>query len=288
MSEYQGVLRVVSTDTPAWWGPGPVSQSYLTTLRVQGGSLAQIGQVGGLGQGERVYAVRMLGDTAYVATFQQVDPLYTIDLSNPAQPTVRGEVDIPGYSAYLQPIGNDLLLGVGQGVDPTTNEPTGTQVSVFDVSDLAHPKLVATDALGEGWSAVESDSHAFLYWPATGLVVVPFGQEAVALGVSSSGALHELGRIVQNQAQSSSLPDIDRAVVDGSALLTVSSAGVGANDLTSLAGLGWAAFPDAVEPPVPVPLPSPQPGPLPPPQPVPAGPTQAAPGVAIGGKPRVP
>jgi len=256
MSEFQGVLRVVSTETPAWWGNGPASQSYLTTLKVGSGGLTQLGQVGGLGQGDRVYAVRMIDDTGYVVTYKQVDPLYTIDLHDPTNPQVLGQLDLPGYSSYLQPISDTLLLGIGQNVDPNTNEPTGTQVSLFDVSDLKNPTRVVTYSLGQGWSDAESDPHAFLYWPATNLVVVPFGQQAVALRVTQSG-ISELGRIVQTQAASSSLPQIQRSLVVRSALLTVSDAGVAANALSDLSSLGWAAFP--APPPTPIPVPLPQP-----------------------------
>ena len=258
MSDFQGVLRVVSTDAPAWWGSGGDTQSYLTTLGQGNGGLVQLGRVGGLGQGDRVYAVRFVGNAGYVVTFKQVDPLYTLDLSDPANPKVAGEVTLPGYSSYLHPIGNDLLLGIGQDVDTTTNEPTGTQVSLFDVSDLAHPTRLFHDSLGQGWSEAESDHHAFLYWAPTGLVVVPFGQQAVAMHVSRAAGITELGRIVQTQANQSSLPTIDRSIVVGSSLLTVSSAGVAANGLTSLASLGWAAFPVATTltpPPIRVPTP---------------------------------
>jgi uncharacterized secreted protein with C-terminal beta-propeller domain len=253
LSEFQGVLRVVSTDAPAWWGGGPASQSHLTTLRPQNGSLAQVGQLDGLGRGERVYAVRMIGATGYVVTFRQVDPLHTLDLGDPTHPKVAGELELPGYSSYLHPISGDLLLGIGQNVDPTSNEPKGTQVSLFDVSRPAHPVRLAEATLGQGWSQAESDHHAFLYWQPTGLVVVPFGQQAVAMHVSRAG-IDELGRVVHTQAHQSQLPQIDRSAVVGKALLTVSSGGVAANALTSLASLGWTAFP------TPSPKPVPQPG----------------------------
>jgi uncharacterized secreted protein with C-terminal beta-propeller domain len=258
LSEFQGVLRVVSTDAPAWWGSGGSdTQSYLTTFQQGGGGLVQAGRVSGLGQGEKVYAVRMIGNAGYVVTFKQVDPLYTIDLSDPANPQVLGQLTIPGYSAYLHPINDNLLLGIGQNVDPQTNEPTGTQVSLFDVSDLKHPTLLYRSALGQGWSAAESDHHAFLYWPATGLVVVPFGQQAVGMRVSRTTGITELGRIVQTEANLSSLPQINRSVVVGSSLLTVSDAGVKASGLSSLASLGWAGFPTPTPPPVPLPYPMP-------------------------------
>jgi uncharacterized secreted protein with C-terminal beta-propeller domain len=257
LSEFRGVLRVVSTDTPAWWGTGPASQSYLTTLRSQNGGLAQVGQLDGLGRGDRVYAVRMIGDTGYVVTFKQVDPLYTIDLHDPAHPQRLGKLELPGYSSYLHPISNTLLLGIGQNVDPQTNEPAGTQVSLFDVSDPGHPIRLHQATLGQGWSQAETDHHAFLYWPTTGLVVVPFGQQAVAMHISRAAGISELGRVVHDQARQSQLPQIDRSLVVGNNLLTVSSAGVASNRLTSLASLGWAAFPSPTPAPTPLPVPPP-------------------------------
>jgi uncharacterized secreted protein with C-terminal beta-propeller domain len=248
MSEDQGVLRVVSTDAPAWWGPGqPDSQSFLTTLRARAGTLARLGQVGGLGKGDRVYAVRMIGDTGYVVTFRRIDPLYTLDLHDPAAPKVLGELEIPGYSSYLHPVGSDLLLGIGQYVAPNANEPSGTQVSLFDVKNPRHPTRLAEARLGQGWSAAESDHHAFLYWPATGVVVVPFGQQAVAMHVGRSG-IRELGRVNHSRSRQSQLPQIDRSVVVGRGLFTISSGGVAANDLSTLVSLGWAAFPEAPQP----------------------------------------
>jgi uncharacterized secreted protein with C-terminal beta-propeller domain len=255
LSEFQRVLRVVSTDTPAWWGTGPASESYLTALRLQNGRLTQLGRLGGLGRGDRVYAVRMIGDTGYVVTFKQVDPLYTIDLRVPAQPKLVGQLDLPGYSSYLHPISDNLLLGIGQNVDPQTSERAGTQVSLFDVSNPGRPTRLYHATLGQGWSAAESDHHAFLYWPATRLLVVPFGQQAVAMHISRTAGITEFGRIVHTRARQSQLPQIDRSVVVGKALLTVSSGGVASNGLTSLASLGWAAFPPPTPGPQPVPLP---------------------------------
>jgi uncharacterized secreted protein with C-terminal beta-propeller domain len=251
LSDFQGVLRVVSTDTPAWWGDSSGdSQSFLTTFRASGGKLSQVGQLGGLGQGERVYAVRFIGNDAYVVTFKQVDPLHTIDVSDPAHPKLLGMLTLPGYSAYLHPIGDNLLLGIGQDIG-AHNEPTGTQISLFDVSDLAHPTRIAHASLGQGWSAAESDHHAFLYWPATGLVVVPFGQQAVGMHVGKGG-IDEIGRIVQLDAKSSSLPEIERSLVVRGAVLTVSMQGVKASDLKTLADIGWAGFPTPEPTPVPV------------------------------------
>jgi uncharacterized secreted protein with C-terminal beta-propeller domain len=251
LSDFQGVLRVVSTDQPAWWGDSSgESQSFLTTFRAGGGKLNQVGRLGGLGAGERVYAVRFIGNDGFVVTFKQVDPLHTIDVSDPAHPKLLGTLTLPGYSAYLHPVGKDLLLGIGQDIGDH-NEPTGTQISLFDVSDLAHPTRIAHASLGQGWSAAESDHHAFLYWPATGFVMVPFGQQAVGMHVAKGG-IDEIGRVVQLDAKTSSLPQIERSLVVRGAVLTVSMQGVKASDLKTLADIGWAGFPTPEPTPVPV------------------------------------
>ena len=110
------------------------SQSYVTVLATKGGRLEKAGQVGGLGRGERIYAVRFIGDRGYVVTFRETDPLYTLDLADPARPRVTGELKILGYSAYLHPVGEHELLGVGQDATPEGMR-LGTQVSLFDVSN---------------------------------------------------------------------------------------------------------------------------------------------------------
>lgn len=141
LSEHVGRLRVASTEDLT-----RESESFVTVL--SGDRLARVGGVGGLGRGERIYAVRFAGEKGYVVTFRQTDPLYTLDLSNPADPRVRGELKIPGYSAYLHPVAEDRLLGVGQ--DTTEEGRTkGAQVSLFDVSDLATPRRLAVADLGE-------------------------------------------------------------------------------------------------------------------------------------------
>jgi uncharacterized secreted protein with C-terminal beta-propeller domain len=242
LSEHRGVLRVVSTDAPAWWGVGDrESESALTTLRARDGALVQAGRVAGLGKGERVYAVRFVGDVGYVVTFRQIDPLYTIDLADPDRPRVLGELKIPGYSAYLHPIGEDLLLGVGQ--DATEEgRPTGTQLSLFDVSDLRRPARIHKESLGMGWSEAESDHHAFLFWPRTGLVVVPFSQRAAAFRVGRARGILPLGRI-DHAPDNAWSAGIRRSLVVRDSVVTVSDAGVKANDLATLDERGWAALP---------------------------------------------
>jgi hypothetical protein len=292
LSEFNGNLRVATTDGQLWGGPvilddvggdatadePPVPESFVTVLAERGDQLVQVGQVGGLGRNERIYGVRFHGPIGYVVTFRQVDPLYTLDLSDPTNPTVRGELKILGYSAYLHPLPGGRLLGVG--ADATEEgRRTGVQVSVFDVSDLSNPQRTSQVTLPEGFSDAENDYKAFLYWEPTGLVTVPvsvWGFDPVTggpagepfvgmLGFSVAGdQVREAGRISHPASQPACnfvpedgvapteeeralycppyLPRVLRSVVIGDLLYTFSEAGMGLNDLTTLTPAGFLAW----------------------------------------------
>ena len=173
MSEHDDHLRVASTVGDPWGGGRSLSESIVTVLALGEGELAVVGQVAGLGVTETIFAVRFMGEVGYVVTFRQTDPLYTLDLRDPTDPQVVGELKIMGYSAYLHPMGDDLLLGVGQDADHL-GRTKGLQLSLFDVADPAAPAVLDQVDLMDSYSDVEHDHHAFLHWPATGLTVVPF------------------------------------------------------------------------------------------------------------------
>jgi uncharacterized secreted protein with C-terminal beta-propeller domain len=185
MSEYKGVLRVASTvsERRGWVNSRQSIEGLVTTLHEQGDGLRQLGQVGGLGRqdNESIRAVRFIEERGYVVTFRQTDPLYVLDLRNAAAPKVAGELKIPGYSGYLHPIGENLLLGVGQsGVDAgnTASQPVrggqvGVQFSLFDISDPASPRRIDTQTYGGGAAAAEFDPKAFLYWQPRNLIIAP-------------------------------------------------------------------------------------------------------------------
>lgn len=243
LSEYGGVLRVVTTDSNGG------TESFLSTLEDFGDSLQQVGQVGGLGKGERVYAVRYIDTNAYVVTFRQVDPLYVIDVSDPKNPRVAGELKISGYSAYLHPVGPGLLLGIGQEATEQ-GQRVGFAASIFDVRNPAAPKLVARKVVEQAGSSAEFDHHAFLYWPATGLAVVPMyaygpnGQSfngAIGLKITE-GAIEEIGRIQQPDAPQYGEP-IERSLVIGTRLYTTSFRGILSNRLDNLQSLAWVPYP---------------------------------------------
>ncbi len=200
MSEHDGVLRVATTaGTP--WGATEESESFVTTLAATGQDLAQVGRVGGLGKGERIYAVRFIGTNGYVVTFRQTDPLYVLDLADPAQPKVTGELKINGYSAYLHPLSDGRLLGVGQDASDQ-GRVTGAQVSIFDVSDPAAPTRSSVYTTGSGQLNAEYDYKAFLYWQPEELVLLPatsYGENGRpfngVIGLNTAGGLSERGRI---------------------------------------------------------------------------------------------
>ena len=250
LSEHDGVLRSASTETPLWWEGRPAreSESFVTTLGERDGRLAELGRAGGLGRGERIFAVRFIGDAGFVVTFRQTDPLYAVDLSDPRQPRVRGELKILGYSAYLHPVGGDLLLGVGQDATERGRQ-TGTQLSLFDVSDLSKPaRLSALGGQGSS-SAVEFDHHAFLWWAPEKLAVVPvedYGADdslhrGDRLRRDSRRGIGERGR-ASHEGEGYPAPILRSFVVKGR-LFTLSDVGLEANRLATLAEEGAVRFP---------------------------------------------
>jgi Beta propeller domain len=174
MSEHNDDLRVITfTGSTGWWGSpeGNASPATLTVLREQADAAAtKLNAIATLPNsnrpqplgvpGEQIYAVRFIGDRGYVVTFRRTDPLYVLDLSDPADPKTVGELKAPGFSDYLFPIGRDLVLGVGK--DATENGVVqGVKVGLIDVSDVKNPKEIATRTIGKAWSssALDYSSH---------------------------------------------------------------------------------------------------------------------------------
>jgi uncharacterized secreted protein with C-terminal beta-propeller domain len=244
MSEHDGLLRVASTTSPPWDAAGQQqgdSKSFVTVLVPDGDRLRPVGRVGGLGRGEQVYAVRFIGDTGYVVTFRQVDPLYVLDLSHPTDPRVTGELKIPGYSAYLHPVGPGLLLGVGRDAD-AGGTTSGVQASLFDVSDPAQPLRLDREPFGGSSSSeVEFDHHAFFWFAAGRLAMLPVDSYAggrerhLAIGLRvSPGSADPLGRVAKLAAGSSYRSQVRRTVEVGDRVYTVAANGIGAYDSATL------------------------------------------------------
>ncbi|MET0424192.1 MAG: beta-propeller domain-containing protein [Actinoplanes sp.] len=229
MSEWDGHLRVATTDPAA-------DASAVRVLRTSGDRLVQVGEVDGLGRGEKIYSVRFIGARGYVVTFRQTDPLYSLDLADPTHPQVTGELKITGYSAHLQPVGDDRLIGIGQEAN-TEGQVSGTQISLFDVSDPATPKRLDQHMIAGGaTSEAEFDPHALLWWPASGLLVVPLDTaRPLALKVTNNA----LQAPTQLAAPEGQRDPVRRSLVVGEVLWTVSESGLTASNLSTLDKLAW-------------------------------------------------
>lgn len=132
MDEYNGYFRFVTTAFDQSKG------QTVNALTVLDGDLKQTGKIDDLAPGERVYSVRFMGDTGYFVTFRQVDPLFSADLSDPADPRIIGALKIPGFSDYLFPYGEGKLLGIGKNADERTGATDKMKLSLFDISDPAN------------------------------------------------------------------------------------------------------------------------------------------------------
>lgn len=261
MDEYEGTLRVVVTDENPWWGSSDVPDTAVVTMQRRGGELVEVGSVDGLGKNERVYAVRFIQEKAYVVTFRQVDPLYVVDLSDPTDPQLKGELKINGYSAYLHPIGEDLLLGVGQ--DATSGgRMLGTQVSVFDVSDPNDPRRVAKLTFDDAHSGAEWDHRAFLWWAPEGIAVLPLQRwswdartgkddhfSGAVVVTATPQRVKQIGEIRHPNVNDPGCEEcsgwtapINRSLVIGGTLFTFSEMGVLASDLDTLDDVAWIPF----------------------------------------------
>ena len=183
MDEHDGVLRLAV---------GPTFEtgnfSSVLTLREDGADLEEIGRVDKLGVDEDIKSVRWFDDLAIVVTFRQVDPLYAVDLTEPLEPRLLGELKIPGYSEYLHPISGQRLIGLGQDA-LTTGQLLGAQAALFDVSDLTDPRR--TDHVTyrqDSVAAAATDPRQFTWLPGqdTALAVVSEGWEGTdRLGVGA-------------------------------------------------------------------------------------------------------
>lgn len=172
-SEWGGYLRVATTDMGGWVAVddaegdvGEVPAEPANNVFVLDRSLKVVGELRGIAPNEQIYAARYMGDVGFLVTYQQIDPLFTLDLSNPTAPALVGELEVPGYSSYLHPAGPDRLLAVGMDGD-ASGRVTGFQASLYDISDLSAP--VQVDRLtvaGDDWSWSEAlwDAHAFTYY----------------------------------------------------------------------------------------------------------------------------
>jgi hypothetical protein len=185
MGESNGNLRVATTIDATFsfdgFGFGTVaeSQNGVYVLSQSESALAVVGRAENIAPGETIQSARFLGDKGFLVTFRQVDPFFTMDLSDPANPRVVGELKVPGFSTFLTPIDENHILAVGQYIPPdNTFGNWGVQLSIFDVTDFANPTqtsnvIIGSDANTSAYSEALWDPKAFTYFAEGGVVALP-------------------------------------------------------------------------------------------------------------------
>ena len=188
LSEHNGNIRVCSTTGQwgRWWMNDPepmLSHVFVLGLNADETEYEVIGKVGDIAPDERIWSARFIGDKAYIVTFRNIDPLWTVDLSEPTNPRIIGELKIPGVSTYIHPVGDTHLLTIGIAGDDEGLDWGVTQISFFDVSDFSNPILESELKLNpapnedNGWSYSHSEAtyehKAFQYWESDGLLAIP-------------------------------------------------------------------------------------------------------------------
>ena len=270
MDENGAFFRVATTQH-AWWNATNQDNNSLFVLDA---NMAIVGSVTNVAAGERIYAARFVGDRAFLVTFQQIDPLFAIDLSNPTNPVVVGQLTLPGYSNFLLPYDANHLIGFGKDVTVATNQTAGDvpwwngaafyqgmKLSMFDVTDLNNPVLMHSLSIGDRGteSPVLYDPHALLFDRPSNLLAFPISiaqvtnptpdqpwqwgdtvfQGVQVYDVSLDRGFVLRGSITQIPEDADIWEDwdrqIDRVLFIGSDLFTLSDAELKVNELSTLA-----------------------------------------------------
>ncbi|AUX38226.1 MULTISPECIES: beta-propeller domain-containing protein [Sorangium] len=173
LDEHNGKLRVSTTamvpGTERW-----TTRNGVFVLEAQGTELARIGAITDLAPGEQIRSTRFIGDRGYVVTFLQVDPLFVLDLSDPASPSVAGELKIPGFSEYMHPLDDGHLLAIGRDGDES-GRVTGLSLQIFDVTNPSAPALLHKESLDGDYafSEAEYNHKAFTYYDERDVLAFP-------------------------------------------------------------------------------------------------------------------
>lgn len=203
MDEHNGFFRIATTSGNNWM----VGSQTSNNIYILDENLKQVSKIENIAPGESIYAARFLGNRAYLVTFVQVDPLFTIDLSDPYNPRILGELKIPGYSEYLHPYDETHIIGIGKEVDASIDEDKvhtpgaiyytailGLKIALFDVTDIENPVEQAKVVIGDRGtdSPALYDHKAFLFDREKELLVIPVSlyeitQEVKDRYISSEG-----------------------------------------------------------------------------------------------------
>ncbi len=184
MDQYNGYFRIATTQGD--WG------NTSSNVFILNDKLDVVGKIEKIAPKEQIFAVRFTGDTGYVVTYEQTDPLFVLDLSDPTAPKITGQLKLPGFSSYLQPVTDTLLLGIGQNGD-TDGTTQGIKISLFDVSDPANPKEIDKYIIkGDCYTEAANNHKALMTYPEKvlfGIPVVKYDYQTYTDSSSSSGSV---------------------------------------------------------------------------------------------------
>jgi uncharacterized secreted protein with C-terminal beta-propeller domain len=264
-----GFFRIATTVNAGWIQFGGEQLQSYNNLYVLDAEMKRAGAVEDIGVGETIQAVRFMGDRAYVVTFKRTDPLFVIGLTDNRQPKLLGELKVPGYSTYLHPYDNNLLIGLGKNTDDKGVEIEGIKLTLFDASDVSNPKEVNTYILGDygSSSSAQYDPKAFLFSKEKNLLVIPatvrkatgtdkydskvFAAGAAVFGITPAG--FEFRAILDHRTEDEkknaySGTEAKRSLYIGDYLYTYSDNFLKVSALSDLANLKDIALPKSEEP----------------------------------------
>jgi uncharacterized secreted protein with C-terminal beta-propeller domain len=179
MDEYNGYFRIATTLNNNNWRTFTQETASKNNLYVLDMNLNIVGSLENLAPGEQIYSTRFMGNRGYIVTFRNVDPLFVIDLSNPTAPTVLGELKVTGYSGYLHPYNENILIGIGKETIYDAEEDfawyQGIKISLFDVSDVSNPVEIAKYEIGDRGtdSPILYEHKSLLFDREKNLLVIP-------------------------------------------------------------------------------------------------------------------
>lgn len=261
MDEYDGYLRVATNSEEYSEETGYLKQNNFYVLDMD---LKPVGTLEGLAPGENMYSVRFEGETVYAVTFRTVDPFFVIDLSDPTKPTVTGELKIPGFSQYLHPYSDTLVIGFGmdtvESADGSTAYYQGFKVAMFDVSDPQNPVEKHTLYIGDRGSSSDIlyDHKALLYDKEKNIIGIPISitklkeygaiwdygglvfEGYIVLGYDEENGFYEKGRVAHEGKYN--VERVLRGMYIGNVLYTVSDLVVVSTDLETFEQIDRLAF----------------------------------------------
>ena len=168
LDEHDGHLRIATTV------PSVDRETENDLYALDASTLDRVGAVQGMGEEQEIFAVRYVGDTAYLVTFRRVDPFHVVDLSDPSDPVEEGVLELPGFSSYLHPVDDETVLGVGE-------EDGRVKTVLFDVSDPTDPTIADSKVYERDWSRVSNTHHAFTIDRRHGVFFLSAGEEGLVV-----------------------------------------------------------------------------------------------------------